>query len=168
MFFCGGFLSYSLLLLFFSSYTDVEIRELLTSMPQLLGLSLSSNIIPTIDYYLSVGVTREYLGQALLSMPALLAYSLENRIKPRAREMKSRGILISLVSLGCVTMPEVKYRAWLDKQLGTWSLRDGPDLRDLRDGQEEGGEGGGEGEGGGSGSGRERERKRKPQNSSVT
>ena len=103
------------------SYSSEDLRNLLVTMPQVLGLALDENIRATVEFYLAKGLSREELGEALSESPSLLAYSLEKRIKPRVREMEDMGIELRYCPLYVIGLCETQWRKWLEGQEGTWT-----------------------------------------------
>lgn len=63
-------------------FRDEEMRDILVTFPQMLGLSTDANLRPKIDFLLhppqsgGAGLTREELKELVLYQPAILAYSL--------------------------------------------------------------------------------------------
>jgi len=100
-------------------YDDNEIRDILVSFPQILGLSVDRNLKPKIQYLLEkpilgAGLTREELKQLITYQPAILAYSLSDRIKPRIETMESLDIRFSFAPNYIMSMSNEKFIYWYD------------------------------------------------------
>ena len=85
---------------------SLELRTIIVSYPQILGLSLENNLKPKMEFFLvdnedpneqqtiNCGLSREQLKEFVMYQPALLAYSLENRLKPRISRMQENNIFL--------------------------------------------------------------------------
>ena len=88
-----------------------ELRTIIVSYPQILGLSLDNNLkvkvmfflgptehheegSTTADHSINSWLNKSQLKDYVLYQPALLAYSLENRIKPRIARMLEKNIFL--------------------------------------------------------------------------
>lgn len=81
-----------------------ELRAVVVSYPQVLGLSLENNLRVKVEFFLGggggagadgaigCGLSREQLKEFVLYQPALLAYSLEKRLRPRIARMQEMNI----------------------------------------------------------------------------
>lgn len=102
-----------------------EMRDLLVTYPQILGLSLEGNLIPTVAFLLDedgAGLTREQLNYFVLYQPALVAYSLANRIRPRIERMSACGISLSYSPPGIMSYTNSQFDEWLEMQTTSWSI----------------------------------------------
>lgn len=94
------------------SLTTIELRTIVVSYPQILGLSLEKNLAPKMKFFLDAnayeyegsmpntdtdsincGLTKEQLKEFVMYQPALLAYS-SNRLKSRISRMKANNIFL--------------------------------------------------------------------------
>ena len=85
-----------------------DLRTIIVSYPQVLGLSLQNNLKPKVDFFLDAeessgdsaeihssircGLSKDQLREFVLYQPALLAYSLERRLRPRIALMQEKNI----------------------------------------------------------------------------
>jgi hypothetical protein len=85
-----------------------DLRTIIVSYPQVLGLSLQNNLKPKVDFFLDAeesggdfseirsplrcGLSKDQLREFVLYQPALLAYSLEKRLRPRIARMQEKNI----------------------------------------------------------------------------
>jgi mTERF domain-containing protein len=70
-----------------------DLRNIIVTYPQILGLSLEGNLVPKVDFFIDdAGLCRDQLREFVLYQPALLAYSLEGRLRPRIARMRERNI----------------------------------------------------------------------------
>jgi len=102
-----------------------ELRDILVTYPQLLGLSLESNLHPTVEFLLSdngAHLTVSQLGYFVSYQPAILAYSLEKRIKPRIERMRDAGIRLEYSPPVIMSYTDEKFDIWLEKHTTTWSI----------------------------------------------
>ena len=84
--------------------STAELRTIVVTYPQVLGLSLDKNLKPKTEFFLddassnnttfNCGLSKRQLKEFVLYQPALLAYSLENRIKPRISRMLEKNIYL--------------------------------------------------------------------------
>ena len=110
-----------------------ELRSIIVSYPQILGLSLQNNLRHKMDFFLDAsvqvvdpatlllpgdksqkktngsincGLSRNQLKEFVIYQPALLAYSLENRLKPRIpRIQEKNNFFVSALDLTNERMP---------------------------------------------------------------
>jgi len=104
-----------------------ELRNVLVTFPQVLGLSLEKNLQPTIEFLLSedgAELDVKYLKYFVLYQPALLAYSLDNRIRPRIRRMKASGISFAYSPPTIMSYTNNAFDEWLEDQTASWSISD--------------------------------------------
>lgn len=104
-----------------------ELRNVLVTFPQVLGLSLEKNLQPTIEFLLSqdgAELDVKYLKYFVLYQPALLAYSLDNRIRPRIRRMKKSGISFAYAPPTIMSYTNSTFDEWLEEQTTSWSISD--------------------------------------------
>ena len=102
-----------------------ELRDILVTYPQLLGLSLEGNLRPTVEFLLSddgADLTVPQLSYFVSYQPALLAYSLENRIRPRIERMREAGIRLEYSPPVIMSYTDSKFDIWLEQQTTTWSI----------------------------------------------
>ena len=104
--------------------THDELRSVLVSFPQVLGLSLDENLRLTVDFLLreidgkddegggGAGLSRDRLREFVLYQPALLAYSLEGRIRPRIQNMNSRGVSFGYAPANIMCKTNEKFDEW--------------------------------------------------------
>lgn len=121
--------------------TNDETRNVIITMPQILGLSLECNLRPKIEFFLQDadtvdetssfvdsdieadndyneaiigggGLTREQLKEFVLYQPALLSYSLENRIAPRVKIMRDNDISLQFSPSYVLSMTDKKFEKW--------------------------------------------------------
>jgi hypothetical protein len=85
-----------------------DLRTIIVSYPQVLGLSLQNNLKPKVDFFLDAeesagdsaeihssircGLSKDQLREFVIYQPALLAYSLEKRLRPRIALMQEKNI----------------------------------------------------------------------------
>ncbi|KAL7471351.1 hypothetical protein ACHAXS_011665 [Conticribra weissflogii] len=124
-----------------------ELRALVVSYPQILGLSVENNLRPKMEFFLhpnatiskaplrnsgstqdhddavvNCGLSKRQLKEFVLYQPALLAYSLEKRLKPRIREMQEHKILFFYSPKGIMSYTDEKFELWMSTQVTTWSV----------------------------------------------
>ena len=102
-----------------------ELRDILVTYPQLLGLSLEGNLRPTVEFLLNddgADLTVSQLRYFMSYQPALLAYSLEKRIRPRIERMRDAGIRLEYSPPVLMSYTDSKFDIWLEKQTTTWSI----------------------------------------------
>jgi len=119
--------------------TGSELRSIVVSYPQILGLSVERNLQPKMNFFFhpnTRGIDENYtlssdvhkwlrqtqLKERVLYQPALLAYSLENRLKPRIKAMQKANIIYYYAPMNLMSYTEVKFQSWLDTQSSTWSI----------------------------------------------
>lgn len=88
-----------------------EIRGVLLTFPQILGLSINYNLKPTIEFY-STCLTKAELKEFFLYQPSLLAYSLEKRIRPRIELMNAKGIAFAYSPPYLMSLSDDKFQQW--------------------------------------------------------
>ena len=120
---------------------NFELRIVVLSYPQILGLGIESNMAPKMRFFLkpeeidddnpgaslqdnllNCGLSRSELKAFVLYQPALLAYSLEGRLKPRVALMKDSNITFQYSPRNIMSYTDKKFEAWLASQTKTWSL----------------------------------------------
>ena len=69
-----------------------DLRSIIVSYPQILGLSLEYNLRPKMDFFIDCGLSQDQLREFVFYQPSLLAYSLENRLRPRIERMQEKNI----------------------------------------------------------------------------
>ena len=102
-----------------------ELRDILVTYPQLLGLSLEGNLRPTVEFLLSeegADLTVAQLRYFVSYQPALLAYSLEKRIIPRIERMRNASIRLEYSPPVIMSYTDSKFDIWLEDQTTTWSI----------------------------------------------
>jgi mTERF domain-containing protein len=88
-----------------------ELRFLLTSFPQVLGLSVDQNLQPTLEFllqHLDVDKLREFLAY----QPSLLAYSLEKRLRPRIELLQENSISFAYSPPYLMSLTDAKFQQW--------------------------------------------------------
>jgi len=101
--------------------TQEEVEVLVETYPQVLGLSIKSNLMPKINY-LRQELPPEELRDIVLYQPAILAYSLNNRIIPRFERMKAAGIAIAYAPKYLMSITDKKFEIWLTLQISSWTV----------------------------------------------
>lgn len=120
---------------------NFELRIVVLSYPQILGLGIESNMVPKMRFFLkpeeidndnsdaslqdnllNCGLSKSELKDFVLYQPALLAYSLEGRLKPRVALMKDSDITFQYSPRNIMSYTDEKFQAWLASQTKTWSL----------------------------------------------
>mmetsp|Transcript_40672 Transcript_40672/g.85447 ORF Transcript_40672/g.85447 Transcript_40672/m.85447 type:complete len:393 (+) Transcript_40672:85-1263(+) len=107
---------------------DLELRSIIVSYPQVLGLSLEKNLMPKVDFFLDVngsincGLSKSQLKEFVIYQPALLAYSLENRLKPRITRMQEKNIFFYYCPKNLMSYTDNKFDSWMSTQVSTWSI----------------------------------------------
>ena len=77
--------------------TEAGLSKVVASYPSLLGFNTSSNLGPTIDFYINSIESDEQwpvIIDLLARNPRLLGSSLEKRLKPRLAEAQEAGLTI--------------------------------------------------------------------------
>lgn len=90
---------------------DDELSFLITSFPQVLGLSIEQNLKPKLAFLLQ-HLTMEQLREFIAYQPSLLAYSLENRLRPRIDLMEKNGIAIGYSPRYLMSLTDAKFHQW--------------------------------------------------------
>lgn len=109
-------------------FSDEEMRDILVTFPQILGLAVETNLKPKIDFLLrpsdsdGAGLKMDELKELVLYQPATLAYSLEGRIKPRVDSLKKSCITLSYAPLSLMSLSDARFDQWLLTQQLTWSI----------------------------------------------
>lgn len=122
---------------------NFELRTVVLTYPQILGLSIESNVAPKMRFFLdpeefdnesvvasqngeinfvNCGLTKSELKEFVLYQPALLAYSLERRLKPRILRMQDYNINFLYSPRTIMSYTDEKFNAWLSSQTSSWSL----------------------------------------------
>jgi hypothetical protein len=122
---------------------NFELRTVVLTYPQILGLSIESNLTPKMRFFLdpeefdndsvmasqndestfvNCGLTKSELKDFVLYQPALLAYSLERRLKPRILRMQDYNISFLYSPRNIMSYTDEKFKAWLSSQTSSWSL----------------------------------------------
>eukprot|EP00804_Cyclotella_cryptica_P030669 CCRYP_009110-RA/>CCRYP_009110-RA protein AED:0.01 eAED:0.01 QI:195/1/1/1/1/1/2/1408/458 len=113
--------------------TARELREIIVTYPQLLGLSLEHNLRPKMAFLLASnaeetngigygGLSKRELKGFVLYQPALLAYSLEGRLKPRIRLMQENNISFCYCPKNIMSYTDKKFATWMETQISTWTI----------------------------------------------
>jgi len=104
---------------------DDDLRDIIVTYPQIMGLSVEKNLKLKVDFMLSehVALTRIELKDLVLYQPALLAYSLEGRIKPRLCKLQENSISFSYAPPYLMSLSDSKFEEWLEVQISTWSIK---------------------------------------------
>jgi hypothetical protein len=95
-------------------YLDMNTTELqimITSFPQVLGLSVERNLRPKVMFLLTqmpAGTLKEWICY----QPSLLAYSLTNRIQPRVAMLQQHDIALCYSPPYLMSFPDTKFLAW--------------------------------------------------------
>ncbi|KAG7340826.1 mitochondrial transcription termination factor (mTERF) family protein [Nitzschia inconspicua] len=90
------------------------IQTLISGMPSLLHLNVTTSLRPKVEYLRGV-LGQDELSRALLTFPPLLGYSLENRIQPRLQKLVQAGIPGGKITF-CLPMKEEAFDVWLERQ----------------------------------------------------
>lgn len=99
-------------------FESEELRDVLVTFPQVLGLAVDKNLRPKIDFLLlsaengGAGLTKEHLKEFVLYQPALLAYSLEARIKPRIKCLNENSISFEYCPPYLMSYTNTKFDQW--------------------------------------------------------
>lgn len=122
---------------------NFELRTVVLTYPQILGLSVESNLTPKMYFFLdpkefdsesvvalqndesnfvNCALTKSELKDFVLYQPALLAYSLEKRLKPRIKRMRTYNISFLYSPRNIMSYTDEKFNAWLSSQTSSWSL----------------------------------------------
>ena len=122
---------------------NFELRTVVLTYPQILGLSVEKNVTPKIHFFLdpeeydgdlidalqnddsnfvNCGLRKSELKDFVLYQPALLAYSLENRLKPRVQRMRDSNISFLYSPRNIMSYTDEKFQAWLSSQTSSWSI----------------------------------------------
>eukprot|EP00984_Skeletonema_dohrnii_P012074 scaffold4857_cov132-Skeletonema_dohrnii-CCMP3373.AAC.4 len=120
-----------------------ELRTVVLTYPQILGLSVENNVTPKMHFFLdpeeydgesivalqneesnfvNCGLTKSELKDFVLYQPALLAYSLEGRLKPRITRMRDYNISFLYSPRNIMSYTDEKFQAWLSSQTSSWSI----------------------------------------------
>lgn len=100
-------------------FTIDELRTLFIKRPQILTLSISSNIKPKIDYYKENChyLTTQELKQWILDNPAELTFNLKNRIIPRLHVLKENNLrLLKDTPANIISKSEKSFLEWLNEK----------------------------------------------------
>jgi len=132
-------------LVFLSSRLDLtedELRGMIVSFPQVLGLSVENNLVPKMNFFLDPAprglggdtsisssddcvhcrLKKNQLKELVLYQPALLAYSLDKRLKPRVRQLENANISFCYAPKNLMSFTDNKFAAWIENQTSTWSI----------------------------------------------
>lgn len=88
-----------------------EMQFLVTSFPQVLGLSIKQNLQPKLQF-LKLHLTMEQLKEFIAYQPSLLAYSLPNRIQPRIELLQENCISFAYSPQYLMSLTDVKFQQW--------------------------------------------------------
>ena len=88
-----------------------ELTFLVTSYPQVLGLSIEQNLQPKLSFLLN-HLTMEQLREFIAYQPSLLAYSLENRLRPRIELLKNKSIEFRYSPQYLMSLTDAKFQQW--------------------------------------------------------
>lgn len=88
-----------------------ELHFVVTSFPQVLGLSVETNLQPKLEY-LKQHLTMDQLKEFVAYQPSLLAYSLENRIRPRIELLVENDIAFGYSPLYLMSLTNVRFQKW--------------------------------------------------------
>jgi mTERF domain-containing protein len=91
--------------------SKAELRYLVTSFPQLLGLSIEQNLKPKCQFLLQ-HMSLEQLREFCLYQPSLLAYSLAGRLRPRIGLLRSHAIEIGYSPPYLMSLSDEKFQQW--------------------------------------------------------
>jgi mTERF domain-containing protein len=97
-----------------------ELTFLVTSYPQVLGLSIEQNLRPKLSFLLN-HLTMEQLKEFIAYQPSLLAYSLENRLRPRIELLKTKSIEFRYSPRYIMSLTDAQFQKWVDLNTSTWS-----------------------------------------------
>jgi hypothetical protein len=99
-------------------FDSEELRDVLVTFPQVLGLSIKKNLKPKIDFLSrsaengGAGLSKEQLKEFVLYQPSLLAYSLEARIKPRIKRLSDSGVSFEYCPPYLMSYSNLKFEQW--------------------------------------------------------
>jgi hypothetical protein len=88
-----------------------ELTFLVTSYPQVLGLSIEQNLRPKLSFLLN-HLTMEQLKEFIAYQPSLLAYSLENRLRPRIELLKTKSIEFRYSPRYIMSLTDAQFQKW--------------------------------------------------------
>lgn len=88
-----------------------ELTFLVTSYPQILGLSIQENLQPKVSFLLN-HLTMDQLREFIDYQPSLLAYSLENRLRPRIELLKNKSIEFRYSPQYLMSLTDAKFQQW--------------------------------------------------------
>merc|ERR1719329_225205 len=78
-----------------------RVARIVTSSPQLLGLSLENNLRPKIQFLVEeVGISEQSLGQVIGSFPNILGYSVEQNMRPKLQYLADHILKVPMAKLG--------------------------------------------------------------------
>lgn len=90
-----------------------EVRDVIVTFPQILGLSVEHNLMAKIDFFLSdAEMTHDQLKDFVLYQPALLAYSLEGRLRPRIKQLQHSSITFGYTPPYLMSLSDDKFKNW--------------------------------------------------------
>jgi len=98
-----------------------ELQFLITSFPQLLGLSIGQNIQPKLIFLLQ-HLTMEQLKEFIAYQPSLLAYSLENRLRPRIELLQKNAIAFGYSPPYLMSLTDTKFQQWYVRDMYDCSI----------------------------------------------
>lgn len=122
---------------------NFELRTVILTYPQILGLSVENNVTPKMHFFLdpeeydgesidslqsdgidfvNCGLRKSELKDFVLYQPALLAYSLEGRLKPRIARMQDYNISFLYSPRNIMSYTDEKFQTWLSSQTSSWSI----------------------------------------------
>lgn len=91
--------------------TADEMKGVILTFPQILGLSVDQNVEPTITFLLT-SLTQKELKTFFLYQPSLFAYSLEKRIRPRLEQLQANGIVFAYSPPYLMSLSNDKFQQW--------------------------------------------------------
>jgi hypothetical protein len=95
-----------------------ELRTIVVTYPQILGLSVEKNLQHKMEFFLNYSeencgiLSKAQLKEFVLYQPALLAYSLEGRLKPRIRLMQEHNISFYYSPKSIMSYTNDKFDLW--------------------------------------------------------
>ena len=86
-----------------ASKTDTVIA----TFPAVLGLSIEANLMPTVEWIKSLGLSQTQVVKVIATFPPVLGYSIEANLKPTVEWIKSLGLSQTQVVKVIATFPPV-------------------------------------------------------------
>ena len=84
-----------------------QVAKLITTSPQVLGLSIEENLKPTVEWIKGLGLNQSQVAKLIATCPSVLRYSIEANLKPTVEWIKGLGLSQSQVAKLIATFPPV-------------------------------------------------------------